>query len=407
MPTKRAVFIFFFSLVLVYSAWATRLVWLYFSAATCLGLIIISYLLSRLLIVNMEIKRHLPLRVYENDMVSVRLSIRNRIPLLDQSVEIKENFTATDPKRREKTFLLHGLSRGSTSFTYQEKCYKRGRYKIGPLQVRVFEPFGLFCSRKKIPVYSELIVYPLVFPVRRLPYVLGPRAPRFGQQTTRISGDYEEFFGIREYRHEDGWRRIHWKSTARLQELMVRHFEQSSQWKAMLALDAQTASNIGYGRDTTFEYSVKVVASLMKYLMYKQASFGFLASTAEPFYIPAARGRDHYHRVLDELAVIDSTGTISLQKLLSSFEWALPQSSSLVVVINKLDPLLIQYLKFLKIKKNIGIVPVVMYGPSFLSERHSLQDREGRHKAVRKIFGELSEDIYHIGYRDDLKIHFA
>ena len=407
MPTKRAVFIFFFSLIIIYAAWATKLVWFYFSAAACLGLIIVSYLLSHLLIVNMEIKRHLPLRVYENDIVTVRLSIRNRIPLLDQSVEMKEIFGAAEPKRREKTFLLHGLSRGSLSFSYQERCFKRGKYKIGPLEVKVFEPFGLFCSRKKIAVYSDLIVYPQTFQIRRLPYVLGPRAPRFGQQTTRISGDYEEFFGIREYRHEDGWRRIHWKSTARLQELMVRHFEQSSQWKAMVALDAQSSANVGYGRDTTFEYSVKIIASLLKYLMYKNASFGFMASTENPFYLPEAKGLDHYQKILDELAVIDSTGSISMQKLLSGFEWVLPQSSSLIVIINSLDPVLIQYLKFLKLKKNIGIIPVVLYGPSFLSERHSLLDKETKYKAVKKIFGELSEDVYHVGCRDDLKIHFA
>ncbi|MFH2137231.1 MAG: DUF58 domain-containing protein [Candidatus Omnitrophota bacterium] len=407
MLTKRAVFIFLFSLLLLLGAWISQLLWIYIAFSACMGIIILSYVLSRLLMFNLEIKRNAPAKVYEDDVVDITIQVRNKIALFDQSIEIQDNFTPASPGLRIKIFLLNGLPKGQSEFTYQEQCYKRGHYRLGPFKVRVTEPLGLFYHQKIIPVYSPLAVYPKIFPVYHVPFILGHLAPRFGEQTTRICGNYEEFFGIREYHKEDGWRRIHWRSTARYSQLMVRHFEQSSQWKAMVVLDANMLHNLGAGKDATFEYGVKIAASLIEHILYKQASFGLIASNKELLRIGMSKGQGHYYSLMDALAVIEADGSLQLPELITHYQSVIPASSSLIIITttDAINQGLINMLHNLQLKKNIGIIPVIFNGASF--EDHKKIDKQSnKFSSVKGILNRLSSEVYFINCRDDLKSHF-
>ncbi|MBU4306030.1 MAG: DUF58 domain-containing protein [Candidatus Omnitrophica bacterium] len=405
MPTKRAVFIFFFAVLFLLGAWISKVIWLYIAFSVSLGILITGYIFSRLLIINIDIQRHLPAQIHENDIITVGITVKNKVPLFDQSIEIQDIFTAAEPERQKKVVFLQGLSRGKASFSYQERCYKRGRYRIGPFQVKIFDPLSLFYWQKELPVFSPLVVYPSIFSVRHMPFVLGHLAPRFGEQTTRISGDYEEFYGIREYRQEDGWRRIHWRSTARMSELMVMHFEQSSQWKAIFVLDAHAANKAGYGKDTPFEYAIKIIASCMKFLLNKNASFGLIASAQKPLRFDVSKGKNHYYSILDELAVIEADGTTDVQHLISKFQWIIPPSCSLIIATNNFDEKLIKFLKDLRLRKNTGIIPIVLNLDSFLGSVKRTDSRQ-KELALRKALSQVCYDMYFINCKDDLKLHF-
>ncbi len=407
MPTKRAMRMFCFSLLLLLGAWSSKLLWLYFAFASIIVLILLAYILSRFLLINIHIRRHLPQKAYEGELVNIEIVLHNKIPLLDQSLQLEDVFTPAVESSRIKTMYFNGLGRGKMQFSYQEKCYKRGVYRIGPFKLKVFEPLGLFYAQKEIPEYSRLSVYPNIFIVHNLPFILGHLAPRFGEQTTRISGDYEEFYGIREYQQEDGWRRIHWRSTARYSELMVRHFEQSAQWRAMLVLDACSLNEIGYGKDTTFEYAIKILASLMKYLLLKNASFGLLASSQVPLQIGISKGKDHFYEILDAFAAIKADGQMQIHQLLGRSQGVIPHSCSLIIATTVFeDQRLLKLLKQLKLQKNAGIVPIILDPKSFQAGTKQAGFHQ-RSIAIKKAFDQISSQVYVINCGDDLKINFV
>ncbi len=406
MPTRRAMHMFYFSLLLLLGAWSSKLFWLYFAFASIIVLIITGYILSKFLLVNIDIRRNLTQKVYEGELVDIEIELRNRIPLFDQSLQLQDIFTPAVDSKQIKIMFFNGLGKGKMKFSYQERCYKRGAYNIGPFKLKIFEPLGLFYAQKEISEYSRLVVYPNIFIVHSLPFILGRLAPRFGEQTTRISGEYEEFYGIREYQQEDGWRRIHWRSTARTSELMVRHFEQSAQWRAMLVLDAAAISEIGYGKDTTFEYAIKTLASLMKYLLLKNASFGLLASSYVPLHIGVNKGKDHFFKVLDSLATIKADGQMQIHQLLGHYQRMIPPSCSLIIATTVFDDQrLLKLLKHLKLQKNIGIIPVILDPESF-SAGIKQSGFAQRAKAIKKSFDQISSQVYVINCGDDLKINF-
>jgi len=107
--------------------------------------------------------------------------------------------------------------------TYQLPPLRRGVYKLGPLSVRVSDPFGLAEAEHRSAGEATLVVYPR-FEV--LPYgslSLGDR-PSLGR-ARRARGSEPDSFLLRRYVPGDDLRRVHWPTTARVGELTLRQDE--------------------------------------------------------------------------------------------------------------------------------------------------------------------------------------
>ena len=115
----------------------------------------------------------------------------------------------------------------------------------------------------------------------------------------------------REYRHGDDLRKVHWRSTARAGELMVRREEQPFQSRATLLLDSRSAAHRGDGPSSSFEWSVSAVASIGVALSRAGFALSLLRETGEalaPLGLPLTEGL-----LLDTLATVSPTRAWSLE----------------------------------------------------------------------------------------------
>ena len=136
---------------------------------------------------------------------------------------------------------------------------KRGRYVIGPTEISTWDPFGMFRLKRHLGATSELVVYPRPIPVRvgRISRRLGE--PGTAETTGRIAAR-GDFAGVRDWRHGDELRRVHWKTTARTGRLAVVEFEDSAGELATVALDLSRGSDIGHGPVTSLDIAAGVAA---------------------------------------------------------------------------------------------------------------------------------------------------
>jgi uncharacterized protein (DUF58 family) len=185
--------------------------------------------------------------------------------------------------------------------TYPVRSDVRGRFRIGPLSVRLTDPFGLCELARSFASSDELVVTPVLFP---LPAVrLGGDWTGGGDAASRsvaVSGSDDA--ATREYRHGDDLRKVHWKSTARTGELMVRREEQPFQSRATLLLDGRGDAHRGEGPGASFEYAVSAVASIGVTLARAGFALSMLRDSGEavaPPGVPLTEGL-----LLDELAVV-------------------------------------------------------------------------------------------------------
>ncbi len=168
-----------------------------------------------------------------------------------------------EPKRFVVDPLRPG---GTTTLHYLVKTEHRGRYPLGPMHVRVADPIGMVDLDHTLPSAASILVTPRTEPLPQI--ALTGRWAGAGDNRTRdLLGGGSPDVTIREYRLGDDLRRIHWPSSARADELMVRREEQEWQSRCTLLIDNRRISHRGYGVDSSMETAVRAAASIMRNLV--------------------------------------------------------------------------------------------------------------------------------------------
>lgn len=168
-------------------------------------------------------------------------------------------------------FVLDQLRpRWQRTISYPVRSEVRGRFPIGPLTVRISDPFGFVELTRAFTARSVLVVTPVVvdLPAVRLS---GDWSGTGENRSRAFAAAGTEDVMVREYRLGDDLRRIHWRSTARTDELMVRREEQPHQSRATIVLDTRADAHRGSGPASSFEYAVSATASIGAHL----AGLGF------------------------------------------------------------------------------------------------------------------------------------
>lgn len=153
----------------------------------------------------------------------------------------------------------------ASSVAYTVRADTRGRYDVGPLAIRLTDPFGLCELSRSFPSVDRLTVIPQVvqLPAVRL---AGEYAGAGESRARSVAVHGEDDAATREYRHGDDLRRVHWRSTARMGELMVRREEQPWESRATVVLDTRAFAHAGEGPTASFEWAVCAAASIAVHL---------------------------------------------------------------------------------------------------------------------------------------------
>ncbi|HEX6968517.1 MAG TPA: DUF58 domain-containing protein [Micromonosporaceae bacterium] len=153
----------------------------------------------------------------------------------------------------------------ASSVAYTVRVDTRGRYEVGPLVIRMTDPFGLCELVRSFPATERLTVIPQITAlpaVRTTGEYTGTGESR--ARSVAVHGDDDA--ATREYRRGDDLRRVHWKSTARTGQLMVRREEQPWESRATVVLDTRAAAHHGEGPTASFEWAVTATASICAHL---------------------------------------------------------------------------------------------------------------------------------------------
>jgi uncharacterized protein (DUF58 family) len=210
-----------------------------------------------------------PQRVPVGATARVRLKLQNMSRLVTGTLLLEDRLPYALGSRPRLVLERLGANQAS-SVTYTVRADVRGRYDVGPLMVRLTDPFGLCELTRSFPSVDQLTVTPEVVP---LPAVrLAGEYTGAGESRARsVAVHGEDDAATREYRHGDDLRRVHWRSTAHVGELMVRREEQPWESRATVVLDTRSFAHRGEGPTASFEWAVSGAASIAMHL--RQAGF--------------------------------------------------------------------------------------------------------------------------------------
>jgi len=256
-----------------------------------------------------------PSRVVAGGTARVRLEIENLTSLATRVLlaEDRVPFSLGASPR----FVLARLPGGTrAAVTYSVRSLVRGRYPIGPVRLRLTDPFGMCEVTRSFTATDPLVAVPRTWPLA--PVRGGGLWSGTGESVARsAAASGEDDIATREYRYGDDLRRVHWRSTARRGELMVRREEQPRQMRATVLLDNRADGHRGEGPDSSLEWAVSVAASAAMSLAGERYGVRLLLDDTPAGWTSPYSG-DGAAVLLDELAVTEQGGPQVLAGALSA-----------------------------------------------------------------------------------------
>jgi uncharacterized protein (DUF58 family) len=227
-------------------------------------------------------------------------------------------------------YVLDGIERGGVRvLSYPLRSDLRGKFEIGPLEVRIADAFGLVELGRSFTARSAFIVTPKVVPLDRA-VVSGNWLGEGDGRTRTAAAAGEDDVVPRAYRDGDELRRVHWRSTARYGTLMVRREEQRWKNRTALLLDTRRIAHSGTGASSSFEFAVSAAASIGVHLA-REGLDGQLITDNGPINSPA-RFEDV---LLDSLSVVRPSSHRDLTRGIAALRAA--EGGLLVVVAGKIS----------------------------------------------------------------------
>jgi uncharacterized protein (DUF58 family) len=242
-----------------------------------------------------------PPRVHAGGPSRVDLTITNlgrrRSPLL----------TLQDPvgDSRSASVVVAPLGRGeSVRASYRLPTDRRGVVRVGPLAVRIADPFGLAALATPAAPIVDLTIWPAIDEVAPLPHTTGDDPHGGADHPNALSSGGDDFYALRPYVVGDDLRHVHWRSTARRDDLMVRQDEMPWQGRATILLDTRAGAHT----DTTFERAVSAAASIV--VASSRRRFLLRLVTTDGQDSGVASGQAHVDRLLATVA-LDERGSVA------------------------------------------------------------------------------------------------
>jgi uncharacterized protein (DUF58 family) len=254
-------------------------------------------------------RRRLPAGASARVTLELRNTSRLPVPILLGEDRCERALLAAANHAR---FVVPGLSRGAgVPADYVVTGRLRGRYTVGPLTLRIRDPFGLAERVRRYRATDELVVYPAIEELPR-GLALGRHHGSGASQSRRLFNTGDEFHTMREYLDGDDLRHVHWRSTAHRQTLMVRQNEQPWDTEATVLCDTRSAVHHGSGAGSSLERAVSAAASVVWHLEAEGYRLRFF--TEADVRPPRVTTRD---ACLDRLAVLEPTRGRELTPLLT------------------------------------------------------------------------------------------
>lgn len=231
--------------------------------------------------------------------------------------------------------IARGFGRWRQAVGYTLQADMRGRFEVGPLLGTASDPFGLARRRFTAAGGTSLLrVTPRIWPLGDLAGGAGLGAA--GDATPqRIGQAGQDDVLVREHRHGDGMRRVHWRMTAKQGDLMVRLEEHPWDPSSTLIVDTRRSAHLGSGPTGSLEWAVSAVASIAALLVEGRYRLAVLAPSGAVFASGHTVGHAARHAMLEALTELDESEETWLGTAVADPE-ALATSASLVAATGML-----------------------------------------------------------------------
>lgn len=329
---------------------------IFYNLAYLLGfLLIISFLWAWVSINGVHLSRATRVRRTQvGRPLDERFTVHNTTIVPKLWLEVRDH---SNVPGHQTSYVVNNL-RPKQTYTWRTAtiCRERGRYQLGPITLRTSDPFGLFTMERNLTPTSNVVIYPLTYDIHQfaLPVGILPGGDSLRRRTHYVTTNAS---GVRDYAPGDSFSRIHWRSTARRDRMIVKEFELDPLADIWIVPDMAIFGHVTaspsvrdkQGRtpeslpewmkaeqfslpETTEEYTVSAAASIAQYFIRRDRAVGMLAYGQSNELVQPDRGERQLTRILETLAVLRAEGQLPVDDMLHAESHLFPRGTTVIVV---------------------------------------------------------------------------
>jgi uncharacterized protein (DUF58 family) len=229
----------------------------------------------------LQVTRNVPPILRQAQPFSVELNLTNR-------GENRASFQIVDSPPAdftgERSPIALRLRRNETaSRIYQLRSYQRGSFGFGAVFYRIVGPLGLIQRQGKVELPQRVEVVPDLTGEGSSDLQLAlAGATRVGRRRSPRRGEGREFESLREHQHDDDFRSIDWKASAKRGQLISRHYETERDQRLMILLDTGRLMRARIGAYRKLDYAVNASVHLAQAALRKGDLVGYSIFSDEP-----------------------------------------------------------------------------------------------------------------------------
>ncbi len=314
------------ALIVFLIAWNRGIALLYGLQALLIATFLITYLAPRFNLRRISVARSLPASAQVGETLTMEYRLEKSGLRPSYMLELFDTLPFTGEAGQRSVAFIDRL-KGVDRLRLNLSCELRGEHRLGEMSLRSSYPLGIHESRLRLNEEKapRILVYPRTFPIHSLPLIGSSQAPISGSMAASSAGGGELFFGIREYRHGDNPRHVHWSATAKRDELVVKQYEYLQHTHIVIVLDLNRRSLYGEGRHTTIEYMMSIAASVARFALSQGHQVGLFGLGEQRIQVPLGQGERHYRNILELLARLQADGDTPYHQVVHEAVEMLPQ----------------------------------------------------------------------------------
>jgi uncharacterized protein (DUF58 family) len=232
---------------------------------------------------------------------------------------------------------LHRGGSGILRGAYVLRTLARGRYPIERTRVVVEDPFGMARLERDLPTGHAVLVYPRLVELDRLFSEAGAHQLE-GRRLLMHRPSGFDLHSVREYEQGESLRRVHWPSTAKRGQLMVKELEDAPRDETAVLLDADAATVTGTPPESSFEAQVRAAGSILEAYARRGRRAALAVNGAGRQYQAVHSHDGDWTRALEMLAAVEPDGRTPLATMLADEAGAAARALELTVVTAALEP---------------------------------------------------------------------
>ena len=309
--------------------------------------VLVAWLSVRLTARPVELRRSTRIVPLEGDDVQVRVELELESARSPAGITLVEEYAKLGERRTQlRREGRHLWAR------YVLPAVPRGRYRLEKAVALVEDPFGLERRERPLPQGAALVVYPRLTELERLFSETGEHA-REGRRLLLQRPSGFDLHSVRDYVEGDSLRKVHWRSTARRGQLMVKELEDSPREDVAVILDAWQGCP-----QPVFDVAVRAAGSILQAYARRSRRAALVLGGAA-IEVQRVQAEGDWRRALELLAGAEADGAEAPARLLAGELNPAALALDLVVVTPRLDPAFVdRLLQRAKARRNTAVVYV-------------------------------------------------